>query len=182
MTKQLKDIGIRLSALREACEMDSVSVARALDVTEEEYLKYESGESDFSFSFLYNAASLFGVDVVDLMSGESPQLSSCTYVKKGKGYVVNRYKTYDYRHLAYTFRNKKAEPFLVAIEPKSETPVLHAHDGQEFNYVVKGKMIFYFDDISYELEEGDSVYFDSSHPHAEIAVGGEAEFIAVVIK
>lgn len=183
MTKQLKEIGTRLKALREDCELEASEVAEKLGIPLEDYEKYESGDSDFSFSFLYNAASLLHVDVVDLMSGESPQLSSCTVVRKGKGYEVNRYKSYDYKHLAFTFRNKKAEPFFVTLEPKRETPAMHAHDGQEFNYVVSGKMKFYFDEISYELEEGDSVYFDSGHPHAEKSIGEDpAEFIAIVIK
>ncbi len=183
MTKQLKEIGTRLKALREDCEMDAAQVAEKLGVPLDEYVEYESGDKDFSFSFLYNAASLLGVDVVDLMSGESPQLSACTVVRKGKGYEVNRYKSYDYKHLAYTFRNKKAEPFFVTLEPKKTAQVMHAHEGQEFNYIVRGKIKFYFDDIMYELEEGDSVYFDSGHPHAETVSGEEpAEFIAVVIK
>lgn len=183
MTKQLEEIGTRLKGLREDCDFSAEQMAEKLEIPIEEYIKYETGDVDFSFSFLYNAASILGVDVVDLMSGESPQLSNCTVVRKGKGYRVNRYQSYDYKHLAFTFRNKKAEPFLVRIEPKKETPAMHAHDGQEFNYIVSGKIKFYIDEISYELEEGDSVYFDSSRPHAEKALGEDpAEFIAVVVK
>ena len=182
MTKQLKEIGTRLRCLREDCEMEASEVAEKVGVTLEEYNLYEAGERDFSFSFLYNVAELLGVDVVDIMSGESPQLSGCCVVRNGKGYAINRYNYYDYRHLAFTFRNKKAEPFLVKLDPK-DSMVMNSHEGQEFNYVLKGKMKFYFDDIIYELEEGDSVYFDSSHPHAEVAMGEErAEFISVVIK
>ena len=104
-------------------------------------------------------------------------------VKKGKGYSVKREHEYDYKHLAYTFRNKKAEPFLVTIAPDDDAPVLHGHEGQEFNYVISGKMKLFIGDISYELEEGDSVYFDSSIPHAEQVIGDEpVQFIAVVVK
>ena len=43
--------------------------------------------------------------------------------------------------------------------------------------------MLYIGDISYELTEGDSVYFDSSIPHAEKAIGDEpVKFIAVVVK
>ena len=60
---------------------------------------------------------------------------------------------------------------------------MHGHEGQEFNYVISGKMKLFIGDISYELEEGDSVYFDSSVPHAVSAMGDdEAQFIAVVMK
>lgn len=183
MNKQLHEIGMRLAALRDICEVPVDDMASKLGVTVDEYTAYERGKLDFSFSFLYNAAQILGVDVLDLMSGDSPKLSVCTVVKKGCGYSINRNKAYDYEHLAFTFRNKKAEPFRVKVAPTDKAPVLHAHEGQEMNYLLSGKLRFYIDDISYELDPGDCVYFDASHPHAEKAISdGEAEFIAVVVK
>lgn len=183
MNEQIKDIGLRLRALREDMEITTEEMAAKLEVDHDSYLAYESGEMDFSFSLIYNAADILGVDVLDLISGSAPTLSMCCMVKKGKGYSVKRDEEYDYKHLAYTFRNKKAEPFLVTITPDSKPPVMHDHDGQEFNYVLSGKMMLYIGDISYELSKGDSVYFDASVPHAEVAIGDkEAQFIAVVIK
>lgn len=183
MNEQIKDIGLRLRSLREDMEITTEEMASKLEVDHASYLAYESGEMDFSFSLIYNAADILGVDVLDLISGSAPTLSMCCMVKKGKGYSVKRDEEYDYKHLAYTFRNKKAEPFLVTITPDSKPPVMHDHDGQEFNYVISGKMMLYIGDISYELSKGDSVYFDASVPHAQIAIGDkEAQFIAVVIK
>ena len=66
---------------------------------------------------MYNAAEILGVDVLDIISGDAPKLSMCCMVKKGKGYSVKRGHEYDYKHLAYTFRGKKGEPFLVTITP-----------------------------------------------------------------
>lgn len=183
MNDQIIDIGMRLKMLREDTEISAEAMAEKLGVDIDTYNAYENGEMDFSFSFIYNAAEILGVDVLDLISGSAPTLSMCCMVKKGKGYSVKREDEYDYKHLAYTFRNKKAEPFLVTITPDNKPPVMHGHDGQEFNYVLSGKMMLYIGDISYELSKGDSVYFDSSVPHAEVAMGDkEAQFIAVVIK
>ncbi len=183
MNEQIKDIGLRLRCLREDMEITAEEMAEKLEVDLDSYLAYESGEMDFSFSLIYNAADILGVDVLDLISGSAPTLSMCCMVKKGKGYSVKRDEEYDYKHLAYTFRNKKAEPFLVTITPDNKPPVMHGHEGQEFNYVISGKMMLYIGDISYELSKGDSIYFDSSVPHAEVALGDkEAQFIAVVIK
>lgn len=183
MNEQIKDIGLRLRTLREDMEITTEEMAAKLEVDHDSYLAYESGEMDFSFSLIYNAAEILGVDVLDLISGSAPTLSMCCMVKKGKGYSVKRDEEYDYKHLAYTFRNKKAEPFLVTITPDNKPPVMHGHEGQEFNYVLSGKMMLYIGDISYELSKGDSVYFDSSVPHAEVAIGDkEAQFIAVVMK
>jgi len=182
MTDQLLEIGARLSSLREIMEFTPAQMAEKLKVTEEAYLSYESGESDFSFSFLYNAANILGVDVLDLISGESPKLSGYTIVRAGEGYDIARREAYVYKHLAYTFRRKKAEPFLVTVEPKGNgKPTLHAHDGQEFNYMISGSMEFYLDDMVTTLNTGDSVYYNSSLPHAMKAVGSTAKFLAIVM-
>jgi quercetin dioxygenase-like cupin family protein len=184
MTEQLIEIGGRLKGLRNIMDISAEKMAEDMKLGVDEYIAYERGERDFSFSFLSNAADILGVDVVDIISGESPKLTKCALVRNGEGYDINRREAYDYKHLAFTFRKKKAEPFMVTVEPKTgEAIKLHSHDGQEFNYMVSGSMEFHLDSTIYELNEGDSVYFDSSIPHAMKAVGNEpAKFLAVVIK
>jgi quercetin dioxygenase-like cupin family protein len=184
MTDQLKEIGARLGALRDIFDITVEKMAQTMKISVDEYTAYESGQRDFSFSFLQNAASILGVEVVEIISGESPRLTKCALVRKGEGFDIERRKAYDYKHLAYTFTKKKAEPFLVTVEPKeNEKLVQHSHEGQEFDYMVSGRMEFHFDNIVYELAEGDSVYFDSGTPHAMRAIGDKsAQFLAVVIK
>jgi len=184
MTEQLTEIGNRLKALRDVMDITAEKMAEEMKIGIGDYNAYERGERDFSFSFLLNAATILGVDVVDIISGESPKLTTCALVRKGEGYDIMRREAYNYKHLAFTFSKKKAEPFMVSVEPKQSGELtLHSHDGQEFNYMVAGSMEFYLADMVYKLNEGDSVYFDSSVPHAMKAVGGQpAKFIAVVIK
>ena len=194
MNEQFRDIGARLSDLREINEISVEKMASQLGISVDEYRDYEAGKNDFAISFLCNAAKILDVDVFDIMGGDTPKLSTCTVVKRGHGFQVNRSHDYDYRHLAYTFRNKKAEPFLVTVV-QGGVPTLHAHDGQEFNYVLSGHMKLYIGSVSYELDPGDSVYFDSSVPHCMQLrtenIGAEphpgeadapAQFIAVVLK
>ena len=182
MTEQLQEIGHRLSDLRKIAEMTPETFCEKTGVSVSELTAYENGEKDFSFSFLYNAARILGVDVIDLMSGDSPRLSGWCLVRKSEGYAVDRRAAYKYSHLAFTFREKKAEPFMVTVEPKKETPALHTHEGQEFNYMICGKMRFYISDMQYDLEPGDSVYFNSSLPHAMQALdNAPAKFLAVVM-
>ena len=181
--EQLIEIGARLSALREIMELTPADMSMKMNMPEAEYLRYEKGEVDFSFSFLYNAANLLGVDVLDLMTGESPKLSVYCLARKGEGFEITRRKAYEYKHLAYTFRDKKSEPFLVTVEPKpDETPVLHSHSGQEFDYMLEGSMTFLLGEKQMRLSAGDSVYYDSSVPHAMKADEEAARFLAVVMK
>ena len=182
MTEQLVDIGRRLSALRSIAEMTGEQFCEKTGVTLQELSDYEAGRKDFSFSFLYNAARVLGVDVIDLISGDSPRLSDWCLVRKGEGYAIDRRAAYKYSHLAFTFRDKKAEPFLVTVEPKDEKPVLHSHDGQEFNWMVAGRMRFHIAGAEFDLEPGDSVYFNASIPHAMQSLdNASAQFLAIVI-
>ena len=182
MTEQLVDIGRRLSALRSIAEMNVEQFCEKTGVTQQELYDYEAGRKDFSFSFLYNAARVLGVDVIDLISGDSPRLSDWCLVRKGEGYAIDRRAAYKYSHLAFTFRDKKAEPFLVTVAPKDERPVMHAHDGQEFNWMVSGRMRFFIAGSEFDLEPGDSVYFNASISHAMQALDdAPAQFLAIVV-
>ena len=60
MTDQLKEIGMRLSSLREINQLSIEEMAEKLDIDVKKYLNYEKGKEDFSFSFLSNAAGLLG--------------------------------------------------------------------------------------------------------------------------
>ena len=185
MTDQLIEIGRRLATLREIMGVSAEELAAKCSVTVEELMAHERGERDFSFSFLYNAARALGVDVVDLMSGDSPKLTDCCLTRAGQGYAIDRRNAYSYKHLAFTFRNKIGEPFMVTVEPRddTETPDQHAHEGQEFNLMIEGRMRFFMGTLSYDLNPGDSVYFDASKNHAMRALDGKpARFLAVVMQ
>ncbi|MBR4880593.1 MAG: helix-turn-helix transcriptional regulator, partial [Clostridia bacterium] len=80
MNQQLIEIGMRLMTLREICEISVEEMAEKCDISVQKYVSYEKGERDFSISFLYSCAQILGVDVLDLMSGDSPKLSVCTVV------------------------------------------------------------------------------------------------------
>jgi transcriptional regulator with XRE-family HTH domain len=191
VTNQLREIGGRLAALREIEGISRDELAEKCDVTPELIEAYERGERDFSFSFLYNAARVLGVDVIDLMSGESPRLSGCCVTRAGGGYAIDRRTAYNYKHLAFTFRDKLAEPFMVTVDPAAPAegasggpppPEQHSHAGQEFNLMLEGRMRFYMGDLTYDLNPGDSIYFDASNAHAMRALDGKpAKFMAIVM-
>lgn len=185
MTDQLREIGGRLAALRDIEGCGKETLAAKCGITTAQLDEYERGERDFSFSFLYNAARELGVDVVDLMSGESPKLSGCCLTRAGEGYAIDRRAAYSYKHLAFTFRKKSAEPFMVTVEPKDgeALPNQHAHAGQEFNLLIEGRLRFYMGELTYDLNPGDSIYFDASKPHAMQALDGNpAKFLALVMQ
>ena len=156
-------------------------------ITEAEYQEYEAGNKDFSFTFLYNCAQKFGVDIIELLTGETPRLSFYSIVRKGEGLNIERRKGFTYQHMAYRFQDKTAEPFLVTapyFAEEQDQPIhLSRHPGQEFDYIIKGQLKVQMEGHTEYLHEGDAIYYDSGHGHGMIATGGEeCVFLAIVMK
>lgn len=184
MEDRIMLIAERIKDLREIMNVTAADMAKSVRMSEAEYREYETGKNDFSFSFLYSVAGRLGIDIVDLMTGEGPRLSVCSFVKKGTGLKMERRKEYKYEHLAYIFKNKKMEPFLVTVEPKDIDARSHmnSHEGHEFDYVLEGSMKLFIDKQEVLMQPGDAVYYDAKHPHAMQAEDGVCRFLAVIAK
>lgn len=183
MSEHIKNIAMRIRELREIAGVSLETLAHEFGISREAYQEYESGDTDIPVNFLFQVAHRFGVELTDLLTGESPRLHVYSLVRDGAGVAFDRRKQYHYRHLAYNFSHRKAEPFLVTVEPEApEAPVSrNSHAGQEFNYVLEGKLLILLDGHELELNPGDSLYFDASRPHGMKALGGrEAKFLAII--
>ncbi len=112
MEARVLEISERIRALREICEFSLEEMAEALDVTKEEYQACEEGKKDFNFTFLYKCADKFGVDIVELLTGEDPHLSFYCIVRKDEGLDMRRREGFTYKHLGYRLKHKLAESFL----------------------------------------------------------------------
>jgi transcriptional regulator with XRE-family HTH domain len=184
MTDQIRLIADRIKELREVSGVTVESMAKRLEISPETYRDYESGGRDFPVSLLYEIAGQFNVELAEILTGEHPRLHTYSLVRKGKGVAVKRTVHYDYQSLAPNFVHKKAEPFLVTIEPEqSERPdEINSHPGQEFDYVLSGTVAVTIGDAELVLNEGDSLYFDSHHPHRMRALNGQrAQLLAVIV-
>ena len=184
MNEQIKQIAERLRGLRDVLDLTPEEVAMACQMPVENYLEMESGNKDISVSALQQIARKYEVSLDVLMFGEEPKMSAYFLTRKGAGVSVERTKAYKYEALASGFRRRKADPFIVTVEPKPEgTPLyLNSHQGQEFNMVMEGRLLHNIDGKDIVLNEGDSLYFDSTKPHGMQALDGKpVKFLAVIM-
>jgi len=185
--EKIKQIAERIKGLRQILEITPQEMATVCSVSVEDYIESENGNSDFSFTFLYKCANKLGVDIAELISGETPKLSHYFIVRNNKGLPIERRAGFKYQHLGYLLKNRQSEPFKVITaydESEQNKPIkLSNHDGQEFDYVLKGSLKFQIGSHTEVLNEGDSVYYDSSIGHGMIATGGKpCDFLAIVFK
>lgn len=184
MQDKIKEIADRVHELRELSNFTVKEMAEYLQVSDETYEKYESGTEDIPASVLFEIAHKLRIDMATLLTGEEPRMNIFTVTRGGKGVSVERRKQYHYQNLAENFIHKKAEFFIVSVEPKpyGAKPETNSHPGQEFNYVLEGSLKVYIHNNEITLNKGDSIYFDSTYEHAMEALEGEpAKFLAVII-
>ncbi len=181
MLPQVMQIALRIRELRDALDLSAETVAHEIDVSNETYKGYESGEVDIPIGKLYLIAGVFGVDPTVLLVGDNPRMVDYTVVRGGKGIDVERYAGYKFSSLAFNYIGRDMEPMIVTLEPDAHVPDLVTHEGQEFNYVLEGTVAVRIKNNEHILEVGDSIYFNPALPHGQRAVGDKpARFLTVI--
>ena len=183
---KLGEIAGRIRELREIEGLTAADMAKKTAVSEEEYLACENGRSDLNFAFIYRCALAFGVDVTDIIEGQSPNLKSYTVTRKGEGQRIEKAHGMTYYNLAASFKNRIAEPLYVksvfSEEAQHRDIELTTHTGQECDLIIEGKLKVQVGEHKEVLGPGDSIYYDSSTPHGMIAVDGkDCIFYAIVL-
>lgn len=183
VSDQVRQIAQRVKELREISDLTVAEVASKVELSPEEYEAYESGRVDMSISLLIKLSELYGVDTTTLLTGQAPRLSVCALTRRNMGTTVKRAKHYIYKNLAYNFNHRKIEPLLVTVAPGTNADMeTNSHEGHEFDYVLQGALRLKVGDQDMILNEGDSAYYDSIHPHAMQAYGDKTcVFLAMVI-
>jgi len=184
MNDQIKEIAKRLYGLRDALDLSTAELAEACNVSEEEYIGYESGKSDIPIGVLQAVAKHCNAELTSLLFGEEPTVSGYFLTRAGLGTAMERTKTYKYQSLAAGFSHRVADPFIVTVDYKAEDIPMHlnTHNGQEFNYVLEGCLLLSINGKELVLNEGDSIYFDSGKKHGMKALNGKpVKFLAIIL-
>jgi len=167
MVTEFAEIGMRITGLREACDVTREEMAEELGVSVETYINWEETGADVPISAIYHLGRKFGVEFTEILTGTAAKLDSYQVVRAGEGREVDRYPGYHYEDLAWRYSGKIMQPLLVTLNPSQEAPKLVSHSGQEFNLVMEGKIIVNWKEMEFELSVGDSIYFDASQPHGQ---------------
>ncbi len=127
---------------------------------------------------LLRIAKAFGVNI-GFFFQESDLEDTVVLVKRDESKVIDsRYfgrdtSGYYYEALAFKKSRKNMEPFLVEFKRiRVENLSYFSHEGEEFIYLLDGALEFRTEMKRYVLHPGDSLYFESSLPHAYRALEG----------
>lgn len=180
-----KYVGERIRALREAQDMSLEQVAKLAGIDPVRLKAYEDGSAVAPIGAVIQLSRVLGSKMEGLLHGggtASEHLTLCRAGDSFGGEAAGTEQGYAYASLTRPgTAGHMMEPFLLTFDPAVEQPVPITHDGQEFCYILEGSIELYYDGHTYRLDQGDSVYLDSSRPHTFHGLGRTvARMLAVV--
>jgi len=181
ITKRLKEI-----RLNKKLTLDNL--AKLTGFTKGYLSQIENASQPPPIYTLSRISYALGVDVTELFD-RTPAVESyqeITISRRNHYKLHNRESTpygYIFEDLAPLKKGKNMEPFFVTVgfDRKIDIQKDFRHDGEEFIYVLEGKLKLFFKGEGYILDEGDCVYFDADKPHSGMSLGDKEAKLLIVI-
>ncbi|MDD5439830.1 MAG: XRE family transcriptional regulator [Candidatus Omnitrophica bacterium] len=175
-------VGINIKKQREEQALTLRALANKLGISASFLSQVESGKSSPSLATLKNIADALSTTIGNLI-GEAQAVEDNPVVRAGeRKYIQEVGKGITLFLLTQRDTNKQMEPLLFKLkEGATSGSRSYKHFGQEFVLVLKGSIEITLNDLTYILKKGDSIYFNSSVPHAFKNIGSdEAEAVWVI--
>lgn len=175
------NVGKRIRRMREAQDISQDQLAQMADVDTDKLARIEQGDTVPSIGLVLKLSRALGSHAGPLFheGGSRPDIFSL--VCSGDESSVERLSTamqktgqgYSYQSLLDSdVRGQGMEPFLVDFDPTAASTVQPmSHQGEEFIHILEGTVELLYDGETYTMKKGDSLYIDSSKPHALRGIG-----------
>jgi len=181
------EVGKRIRELREDTGLTLQELAQRTGYSSALLSQFENHMVSPPLGALIKLSRALDIDVGDFFGEVSDQ--NFVLVRNDEREIVSRVASregvnlgYTYEALGFGVKDHHMEPFVVTLEP---VPIrekhLSVHEGEEFIYVLDGKMKIRLGDYTDTLDPGDSIYFKCTTPHHVTCAEGEpAKILAVM--
>jgi transcriptional regulator with XRE-family HTH domain len=173
----------RIRGLRLRQQRTLSDVAERCGFTVSLLSKIESGKTTPPIATLAKIAVALGVNLGNLLDGSQDASTVLTQALRRDAQTATRTdKGYGFHLLAAERADKIMQPFLFVAERGKITSGAMAHCGEEFVYVLEGRMSYRVGGITYTLEAGDSLYFSSEEEHDLEPLTAKVKYLAVFVE
>jgi len=154
-------LGVRILRQRKGLTLQEVSSRSGLSVS---FLsQVERGLSSLSISSLRFICAALNVPVTYFFTaGGNGRVVHKADQSRCQIRIEDSHVTYN--QLSADMPERSLEAFIADYPPHYEHPLV-THEGEEFGYVVEGRLILVLGDQEHTLEPGDSYHISSAEPH-----------------
>lgn len=186
--KSRSNLGIKIKEFREFKKISASELALKANLDERQLQNIEEKGIVPSLGHLIKITRALGVRIGTFLDDQD-QIGPVV-VRAGSVDSTFSFSTKDdssrehlsFHSLAQDKTGRHMEPFLIDIEPSAHSDYkLSSHEGEEFIYVMQGKVEINYGKELYLLNEGDSIYLDSIVAHNVHAAGNQKAIVLGVI-
>lgn len=176
LSRGLREYGVgpKLRALRLKKKMGLVELGRHTGLSAAMISKVERGVLFPTLPTLLRIALVFGVGLDHFFTASATRKASGIVRRAERTRFSERLGgrdvAWEFECLDFTATERKLNAYWVKFAPVAR-PRTHEHPGAEFIHVLKGALRLRLGDDEHELDEGDSMYFDSAQPHSYSRLG-----------
>ena len=172
-------IGERLKRLRMTNSLTQEELASRADLTKGYISQLENDATSPSIATLKDILDVFGVSMQEFFSEISDE--DIVYGKDARVQATDDDDKIKVELLVPGAQNREMDPVLVTLDPGGEMDEQPFHEGEEFGFVLLGKVQLRLDDRLYTVRKDECFYFTSDKKHAVKNIGrGPARILWVV--
>lgn len=148
--------------------------------------KIENGNTSPSLTTLQTLAHALSVPLTSFFKGFEERREA-VHTKSGQGVTLEREGTranHQYTLLGHIGSNASGvivEPYLIILTDESDVFPTFQHGGIETIYMLEGRVAYRHGDAVYDLQPGDTLFFDADAPHGpEELTDLPARYLAII--
>ncbi|MEW6533289.1 MAG: cupin domain-containing protein [Thermodesulfobacteriota bacterium] len=169
-----RSLGERIQDMRKKQKMDLEAFAKKTGYDADYLTKIEEGKISPPVGALIQISRALAVDSSTLLAEEKRKERARSYRKRTRAYL--------YKNLTPGAEDKHLWAYLVTLEPKREHErVEYQHEGEEFVYVMEGRVQIQVGKKAHDLKKGTSLHFTSSQPHTLKNLSAKQSKLLVVV-
>ncbi|MEM1419102.1 MAG: XRE family transcriptional regulator [Pseudomonadota bacterium] len=179
-------VGAQLKATRQGMGVTLTDLARTASVSVGMLSKIENGQTSPSLGTLQSLATALNVPIATFFA-KFDEKREATFVKAGNGLAIERRgssKGHLYQLLGHSLRSAtQVEPYLITLDETSDAYPIFQHPGVEFIYLLEGEVSYRHGEETYELQPGDSLFFDAEALHGPMELRKlPAVYLSIIVK
>ena len=156
-------IGKKIKKLRNLCNLTQEELANRTELTKGYISQLENDLVEPSISTLEDIVNALGTNLGDFFKDEKLEqvvfTTSDYFEKESAGYQI--------KWLVPNAQKNEMEPILIELEANAESKLIEPHEGEEFGYVLRGRVLLVRDSNKKGnlLRKGDSFYIRGDESH-----------------
>jgi transcriptional regulator with XRE-family HTH domain len=175
---QLASFGSTLRELRQNRGWSLQELASRSGLSKTFLSRLETGDRQASIAAVLTLARIFGVSLASLFEAQVAS-EPCLIVRAAEA-TPQSVNGLTYTPLSNAERFFNLQPIRLIVSPRRRGKELYHHDGEEWIYLLSGRLTLFLAGKTYDLEPGDAAHFDSRQPHRLIARGTQDAEVLLV--